>query len=103
MRPLRFSLLLPLLLASACREEPTTTLHFQVTQPAAEKVRLAVMADAATPARAKPEPEARRASPAPAEKPRTGAGAGTRECKIAADCVVEPADCCNCANGGKQH
>lgn len=25
------------------------------------------------------------------------------ECKVAADCVVEPLDCCDCANGGKQH
>lgn len=25
------------------------------------------------------------------------------ECKAASDCVVEPADCCDCANGGKQH
>ncbi|MCA1665611.1 MAG: hypothetical protein LC659_15310, partial [Myxococcales bacterium] len=25
------------------------------------------------------------------------------ECKVAADCVIEPVDCCDCANGGKQH
>lgn len=25
------------------------------------------------------------------------------ECRVAADCVVEPLDCCDCANGGKQH
>ncbi len=105
-----FRLLPLLLLASACREEePPTTLHFQVTRPAAEKVRLAVMADASTPggsapARAKPEPAPRPSPPAAAEMPRTGGGAATTgECKRAADCVVEPADCCDCANGGKQH
>jgi hypothetical protein len=34
-----------------------------------------------------------------------GAGAekkGARECKVAADCALEPVDCCDCANGGKQ-
>ena len=34
---------------------------------------------------------------------RPGRRARRRECKAAADCVVEPLDCCDCANGGKQH
>jgi hypothetical protein len=32
--------------------------------------------------------------------PKKGAAA---ECKTAADCVLEPLECCDCANGGKQH
>jgi hypothetical protein len=30
-------------------------------------------------------------------------GKHARECKAAADCIVEPEDCCDCANGGRQH
>jgi hypothetical protein len=37
------------------------------------------------------------AAKAPAKKK------GPPECKVAADCVVEPLECCDCANGGKQH
>ena len=27
---------------------------------------------------------------------------GKAECRVAADCTVAPADCCDCANGGKE-
>lgn len=32
----------------------------------------------------------------------TPATHGKAECRVAADCTVAPADCCDCANGGKQ-
>ena len=40
------------------------------------------------------------AAAAPAGKKTEGQGGRVQ---AAADCVVEPTDCCDCANGGKQH
>jgi hypothetical protein len=39
----------------------------------------------------------------PALAPATKSAAHATECKQSADCVVEPDDCCDCANGGRQH
>lgn len=79
--------------AVGCREEPTIVIKFEpndmtghavVTKPG-DLATAAKPADMALAAVEKKKPPA---------KP---------ECKMAADCVVEPVDCCDCANGGKQH
>ncbi len=76
-----------------CREEPTIVIKFEPNDLAGA----ARPADMSSPA-AKPADLATVAA-APVEKKKGKAP----ECKVAADCVVEPLDCCDCANGGKQH
>ena len=77
-------------LAVGCREEPTIVIKFEPNDLAGR----AKPADLST---AAPKPVADMAVAAVEKKK------GKAECKVAADCVVEPADCCDCANGGKQH
>lgn len=77
------------LLAFGCREEPTIVIKFQPNDLAAAK----------KPADMSPTPPPADLAVATVEKKKGHAA----ECKVAADCVVEPVDCCDCANGGKQH
>lgn len=77
-----------------CREEPTIVIKFEPNDLAgvtvvAKPADMTVVADLAVAAKK-----------APVVEKKKGAAA---ECKVAADCVVEPVDCCDCANGGKQH
>ena len=78
-----------------CREEPTIVIKFEpndmagAAKKAADMVVAAAPADLAVAAVEKKAPEKKKGA--------------ARECKVAADCVVEPLDCCDCANGGKQH
>jgi hypothetical protein len=78
-------LMMGLVVVCACHEEPTIVIKFEPSD----------LAVAASPA------PLVRASPSPSPSPR-GIGL-VRECKKTADCVVEPEDCCDCANGGKLH
>ena len=77
-----------------CREEPTIVIKFEPNDMA----KVARPADMTVAAAAKPADLAVAAAPT-AEKKKGKAA----ECKVAADCVLEPLDCCDCANGGKQH
>lgn len=77
-------------LFAACHEEPTIVIKFEPNDMSgAKSADLAPRSVAADLAMAPPT------SGKPVAK--------TAECKVAADCVVEPIDCCDCANGGKQH
>lgn len=84
-----------------CREEPTIVIKFEPNDLAGVAAKPADLGAAAKPAdlgvAAKP---ADLAGPPAAEKKKKSKAA---ECKAAADCVLEPIDCCDCANGGKQH
>ena len=76
-----------LLFLLGCREEPTIVIRFDPT-------------DQAQPARSDGAAVAAVAKPA---APDLGAKAAPADpCKVAADCVVEPDDCCDCSAGGKQ-
>ena len=75
-----------------CREEPSIVIKFEPNDLSGGAV-AAKPADMAT----APKPPAP-ADMAVAAKKKSGAP----ECKVAADCVVEPVECCDCANGGKQ-
>ncbi|MGZ3428552.1 MAG: hypothetical protein ACXVCV_17990 [Polyangia bacterium] len=79
-----------------CREEPTIVIKFEPNDLAGA-AKVADMSSVVT----KPADLAVATieKKAPPEK-KKGAPA---ECKVAADCVLEPTDCCDCANGGKQH
>ncbi len=77
-------------LVAGCRQEPTIVIKFEPNDLAGA-ARPADMSTAAKPADL--------AVAATAEKKKSK----TPECKVAADCVIEPLDCCDCANGGKQH
>jgi hypothetical protein len=79
-----------------CREEPTIVIKFETNDLAG--VAVAKPADMTT-AAAKPADLA----VAAVEKKKKKEKGKAPECKVAADCVVEPLDCCDCANGGKQH
>jgi hypothetical protein len=83
-----------LLTLSGCREEPTIVIKFEPNDLAgAAATTKPDMASAPKPADL---------GTAAASKPEKKKGAAA-ECKVAADCVVEPVECCDCANGGKQH
>jgi len=89
-------LLIAVVLLVGCKEEPPIVIKFEPLDAAA--VKPAATADAAAPMIA-PTPRVADAgvARAPVKK------AGAPECKTAADCVVLPVECCDCANGGKQH
>jgi hypothetical protein len=80
----------------ACRDEPTIVIKFEPSD----------LAGAARPSSADAAPAVKAPADlggaAVAAAPDAGAKKAA-ECKTAADCVVEPAECCDCANGGKQH
>jgi len=82
-----------LLCAVGCREEPTIVIKFEPNDMTGAAI-VAKPADLATAAR----PADMAVAAVEKRKPPK-----TAECKKAADCVVEPVDCCDCANGGKQH
>ena len=107
MKPWLFALalvsLVSLVSGVGCHEEPPIVIRFEPndlsqTQKAAPassdagatpKAAVAV-ADAGAPPKLLP--------PTATTPPSKGA-----ECKLASECVIEPVDCCDCANGGKQH
>jgi hypothetical protein len=74
---------------NGCHEEPTIVIRFE---PNDGDVRLSPSPS--------PSPLPR---PSPTPSPVAPKHAAKKECKAAADCVVEPEDCCDCANGGRQH
>lgn len=76
---------------NGCHEEPTIVIRFEPSDAAG----LAQVKPSPTPTPSIPASP----SPSPAAKPKTA----TKECKTAADCVVMPEECCDCANGGRQH
>jgi hypothetical protein len=83
--------------ACACREEPTIVIKFEP----ADLAQTAAKDGGAAASAAKD-------GGAAASAAKDGGAAATHaapghECKVAADCIVEPAECCDCANGGKQH
>jgi len=104
-----FALVAATLLAGAgCREEPTIVIKFEpndmaghppAVAPAAVPTALPTAAQADLSVRPSDLGLAKKPTPPPAAKPTKA----TAECKVAADCVIEPTDCCDCANGGKQH
>ena len=84
-----------LLCAVGCREEPTIVIKFEPNDMTGHPLAVVTKpADLAT------APKPADMALAAVEKKKAPAKA---ECKTAADCVVEPLDCCDCANGGKQH
>ncbi|HEY2742967.1 MAG TPA: hypothetical protein VGL86_00030 [Polyangia bacterium] len=86
----RLGMLALVLFAIGCREEPTIVIKFEPNDMTGTTV--AAKTDLAT-------------APAPADLAvaETKKKSHAHECKAAADCVVEPLECCDCANGGKQH
>jgi hypothetical protein len=71
---------------AGCHEEPTIVIKFEPNDATVK------------PDQARPADMSRAADMTPAK-----AAAPKHECKRAADCAVEPLDCCDCANGGRQH
>ena len=86
-------------LVAGCREEPTIVIKFEPNdlsgaKPTDMSVRKPTdLAPASAPDLAVPKKGSTSKAP-PKSAP---------ECKVAADCVVMPLECCDCANGGKQH
>jgi len=76
-----------------CREEPTIVIKFEPND----------LAGAAKPADLGAAPKPADLAVVAVEKKKPKAAGTAAECKVAADCVVEPVDCCDCANGGRQH
>jgi hypothetical protein len=83
---------------AGCREEPTIVIKFEPNDLAGAK---AVAVDLGRPAAS--DLGARPTDLGVAKKSASSAKNKNPECKVAADCVVEPIECCDCANGGKQH
>jgi hypothetical protein len=79
-----------------CHEEPPIVIKFEPVDAAATapRTKVAPLADAAI-ATASDAGAAKAHATAPATSPQAA-------CKAAADCVVVPVECCDCANGGKQ-
>ncbi|MDB4969542.1 MAG: hypothetical protein JWN44_5231 [Myxococcales bacterium] len=84
---------------SGCREEPTIVIKFEPNDMSGGRT-ADLGARPAADLAAAPTPDLAVAKKGTAVKPPTK---GAVECKVAADCVIEPSDCCDCANGGKQH
>jgi hypothetical protein len=80
---------------AACHEEPTIVIKFEPNDLAGAAAR-PVDLGAPAAARAVADLAVAAADKSAHKKP-------ALECKKAADCVVVPAECCDCANGGKQH
>src|SRR5262245_31407577 len=75
--------------AAGCREEPTIVIKFEPTDLGGKPPEMAKRpADLAQSA---PDLAVAQKEPPPGKKK-------ARECKVTADCVVEPLDCCDCAN-----
>lgn len=72
-----------------CHEEPTIVIKFEPNDAATRPADLARPADMS-----------RMPDLAPVK---VAAKEAKHECKRTADCVLEPLDCCDCANGGRQH
>jgi hypothetical protein len=78
----------------ACREEPTIVIKFEPNDLSGGRP-----ADFA----AAPRTETHSPDLGVTKGVATKAVAKTAECKAASDCLLEPVDCCDCANGGQQH
>jgi len=87
---------IPLLAAlAACHEDPPIVIRFEPNDLSGAKAATPPAApDLATVAKIAAPPDAGAAKQVKK---------GPAECKVKADCVIEPVDCCDCANGGKQH
>src|SRR5690242_5299495 len=80
-----------------CKEEPTIVIKFEPNDLSGPKaVDLSTRTTMATAA-------APDGGSAVVDEGKGKPGKGAAECRVAADCVVEPVDCCNCNNGGRQH
>lgn len=87
---------------AGCREEPTIVIKFEPNDLSGKATSSATRpADLGAPAATAPADLAVPAKAA-ATSPKQTKGKAA-ECKAAADCVLVPLDCCDCANGGKQH
>jgi hypothetical protein len=82
--------------ASGCREEPAIVIKFEPNDLAAARPTADLSARLLVP----PADLGLTPAAAAAAKAKDAKRAG--ECKVAADCVLEPTTCCDCANGGKQ-
>ena len=84
-------------LFAGCKEEPTIVIKFEPNDlsSVAKAADLGVRRDLATAAPDLGGTTIKTAHGPSSKKP--------AECRVASDCVLEPADCCDCANGGKQH
>lgn len=80
-----------------CKEEPTIVIKFEPNDLGTTKPADLLPRDAARPADL--ATVAAKGDEGKGGKPAAAGG----ECKVAADCVVEPVDCCNCNSGGSQH
>jgi hypothetical protein len=79
-----------------CREEPTIVIRFEPSDMTPAATRVAARSDAGGAISLGTDGGVRAIGAAPKR-------AAPAECHAAADCVVEPEECCDCANGGKQH
>jgi len=101
-----FTLVAAVFAGAGCRDEPTIVIKFEPNDMSGAKGAAAKAGDLG--AATKP---ADLATAVTAAKPadlgpiatKKGEKGKAAECKVAADCVVMPVDCCDCANGGKQH
>jgi hypothetical protein len=85
---------------AGCREEPTIVIKFEPNDMSGAKAAATKPADLATAAAPAKAPDLGTVT---ATKPPAKTKGAAAECKVAADCVVLPLECCDCANGGKQH
>jgi hypothetical protein len=85
-----------------CREEPTIVIKFEPNDLAGTVAAKPI--DMTAPAAAAKAADLGVVAKAPDKAGKKGDGKkAAAECKVAADCAIEPTDCCDCANGGKQH
>lgn len=89
-------------LAVGCKQEPTIVIRYEARDLGSGGDRPHA-SDAAARDLAPSEAAAKDLAPSAPFAPSAAAPTPGKECKVAADCVVEPVDCCDCANGGKQH
>ena len=88
----------PCVLIVGCREEPTIVIKFEPNDLARTPA-VAKPADMVATVAAVHSADLGVVDKGPDKKSKRAA----LECKVAADCVIEPEECCDCANGGKQH
>jgi hypothetical protein len=82
---------------NGCHEEPTIVIRFEPTDADVKPPSpIGIPSPMATPT---PSPSSLGGAPL-GGSPKKSA---KKECKAATDCVVVPEECCDCANGGKQH
>jgi hypothetical protein len=80
------------LVAAGCKEEPTIVIRFEPNDLSASPKTVA----------ASVAPDGGAAPPVDLGVVAKKSGPAKKECATAADCVLVPSECCDCANGGKQ-